>query len=89
VFSDRAVVEVRTPSPIEASRALDDLPSVEKTSLFGTALHVWLAPGDRDTSPIGRRLAERGLKVESMALVQPSLEDVFMDVVERAGRAAS
>ena len=51
VFADRAVVEVRTPSPMEAVRALDDLPSVEKTSLFGTALHAWLRPGVRGEQP--------------------------------------
>ena len=87
VFSDRAVVEVRTPSPMEALRALDDVPSVEKTSLFGTALHVWLKPGERDTRPLQQRFKERGLKTESVEFVQPSLEDVFMDVVERAGGA--
>jgi len=85
VFSDRAVVEVRTPSPMEALRALDDVPSVEKTSLFGTALHVWLRPGERDTRPLRQRFTERGLAIESVEFVQPSLEDVFMDVVERAG----
>jgi hypothetical protein len=70
-------------------RALDDLPSVEKTSLFGTALHVWLRPGERDTQPMQRRFAERGLRTESIEFVQPSLEDVFMDVVERAGGASA
>ena len=84
-FSDRAVVEVRTPSPMEALRALDDVPSVEKTSLFGMALHVWLKPGERDIEPLRRQFEERGLVAESLELVQPSLEDVFMDVVERAG----
>ena len=86
-FSDRAVVEIRTPSPMEALRALDDEPSVEKTSLFGTALHVWLRPGVGDTRPLLARFAERGLTPESVEFVQPSLEDVFMDVVERAGGA--
>ncbi|MCX6544946.1 MAG: ABC transporter ATP-binding protein [Acidobacteria bacterium] len=85
VFADRAVVEVRTPSPMEALRALDAVPSVEKTSLFGTALHVWLRPGKRDTQPLVDRFAELGLKTDSIEFVQPSLEDVFMDVVERAG----
>ena len=73
----------------EALRALDGVPSVEKTSLFGTALHVWLKPGERDMEPLRRRFQERGLIAESLELVQPSLEDVFMDVVERAGGASA
>ncbi|MCX6549564.1 MAG: ABC transporter ATP-binding protein [Acidobacteria bacterium] len=89
VFAKRAVVEVRTASPMEAVRALDDLPSVEKTSLFGTALHVWLRPGQRATEPLRERLDGLGIHAESLEFVQPSLEDVFMDVVERAGGTAA
>ncbi len=33
-------------------------------------------------------LEERSLRVDSMEPVTPSLEDVFMDVVERSGGAA-
>ncbi|MEW5984771.1 MAG: ABC transporter ATP-binding protein [Acidobacteriota bacterium] len=89
VFAGRAVVEVRTSAPMEAVRALDGVPNVEKTSLFGTALHVWLRQGNRDTAPLAERFLQRGLAVESMDFVAPSLEDVFMDVVERAGGAAA
>jgi ABC-2 type transport system ATP-binding protein len=88
IFKARAVVEVRTASPMAALRALDDLPIVEKTSPFGTALHVWLTPGVRDTEPLRRRLEELGIAAESFEFVQPSLEDVFMDVVEREEKAA-
>lgn len=87
MFADRAVVEVRTPTPMDAVLALDGVPSVEKTSLFGTALHVWLRRGARDTRPLADELQRRGLAVESMDFVAPSLEDVFMDLVERAGGA--
>jgi ABC-2 type transport system ATP-binding protein len=88
VFHERAVVEVRTTSPMTALRALDDLPTVEKTSPFGTALHVWLKPGIRDTEPLRRRLDALGLAAESFEFVQPSLEDVFMDVVASEEAAA-
>ncbi len=88
LFADRALVEVRTSSPMEALRALDGLPGVEKTSLFGTALHVLLGAGVRDTGFLASRLTDRGLTAESVAFVPPSLEDVFMDVVEREAAAA-
>jgi ABC-2 type transport system ATP-binding protein len=83
-FTDRALIEVRTPAPMETLRALDGLPGVDKTSLFGTALHVLMKTGQRDTATIAARLNERHLPADSIVLVQPSLEDVFMDVVERA-----
>lgn len=88
-FGDRVIAEVRTPAPMEALRALDGLAGIEKTSLFGTALHVLLAPGVRDTKPLEQRLAERGLRADAIAFVPPSLEDVFMEVVERVPTPAS
>ena len=88
VFEERAVVEVRTGSPMAALRALDDLPGVEKTSPFGTALHVGLKPGVSDIEPLRARLAGLGLAAESFEFVQPSLEDVFMHVVAREEAAA-
>jgi ABC-2 type transport system ATP-binding protein len=89
IFHERAIVEVRTGLPMAALRALDDLPTVEKTSPFGTALHVWLKPGIRDTEPLRKRLDELGLPAEPFEFVQPSLEDVFMDVVAREEAASS
>lgn len=87
VFSGRPIVEVRTPRPIDAMRALDAMPEVEKTSLFGTAVHAVL----RDTRVSGgtlvRRLQAEGIQIDSADEVPPSLEDVFLDVVEHAARA--
>jgi ABC-2 type transport system ATP-binding protein len=85
LFTDRTIVEVRAGSPVEAMRLLDTLPSVEKTSVFGTAVHAVLKRGaGGDTRPIADRLEQAGIHVEGIAPVQPSLEDVFLEVVEHA-----
>ena len=42
IFTGRPIVEVRTPQAVAAMRALDAMPDVEKTSLFGTAVHAVL-----------------------------------------------
>jgi hypothetical protein len=39
-----------------------------------------------DTAALERTLASAGIKVASVERVSPSLEDVFLDVVEKAGR---
>jgi len=36
---------------------------------------------------LASRLRDRGLEVSSCALVEPSLEDVFLDVAERSAAA--
>ena len=84
VFAGRPILEVRGPEPIPLMRALDQLDGVEKTSLFGTTVHAILRPGGPDADAVGARLRERGLPVTSIGAVEPSLEDVFLDVVERS-----
>lgn len=87
VFSDRPVVELHGPRPVEIMRALDALPAVEKSSLFGTAVHAVLRAGQSRDGALGPILESRGIAVGSIELVHPSLEDVFLDVVEKAGQA--
>jgi ABC-2 type transport system ATP-binding protein len=87
VFAGRPILEIRADKPVEAMRLLDAMPQVEKTSLFGTAVHAVL----RGTTPpeeIAGHLKSGGIVVESLDAVAPSLEDVFLDVIDRAGTAA-
>jgi ABC-2 type transport system ATP-binding protein len=85
-FADRPVMEIHAERPVDAMRELDGMPEVEKSSLFGTAVHAILRPGHPSPETLARRLAARGLAVQSIETVQPSLEDVFLDVVEKAAR---
>jgi ABC-2 type transport system ATP-binding protein len=87
VFSGRPIVEVRTPRPIDAMRALDAMPEVEKTSLFGTAVHAVLRDARVSAAELARRLQGEDIEITSADEVPPSLEDVFLDVVERAAPA--
>jgi ABC-2 type transport system ATP-binding protein len=85
VFADRPIVEVRVDQPVAAMLALDAMPEVEKTSLFGTAVHAVLRTPRAADVPVADRLRAAGLAVQSLATVQPSLEDVFLDMIEKAG----
>jgi ABC-2 type transport system ATP-binding protein len=87
VFADRQIVEIRTPRPVDVMRALDAMEEVEGSSLFGTAVHAVLRSREVAASGIVARLAAKQLDVGAVEPVQPSLEDVFLDVVEKAGRA--
>ncbi len=88
IFQDRTIVEIRASDPVGAMRVLDEMPEVEKTSLFGTAVHAMLPQAAAEQVPIADRLREAGITVTSQARVEPSLEDVFLEVVERSERAA-
>jgi ABC-2 type transport system ATP-binding protein len=86
-FADRPIIEVHASDPITASTALESLPEVEKTSLFGTAVHAVLRSGVTDLDSLKQALARTGQTVTSATRVAPSLEDVFLDVVEEMSEA--
>jgi len=82
-FSDRPIVEIQTSDPVGTMTALDALPEVEKTSLFGTAVHAVLRSGGGDVATVEAALKRSGQTIASASRVSPSLEDVFLDVVEQ------
>jgi ABC-2 type transport system ATP-binding protein len=85
IFRGRPIVEVKAERPVDAMRALDGFEDVEKTSLFGTAVHAVLRTGETREAALRARLESMGIRIESIEEVQPSLEDVFLDVVDKAG----
>lgn len=89
IFKDRPIVELRAPNPVALMRALDAMSEVEKTSLFGTTVHAVLRSTELNAGALARHLEAQGLEVSSTAEVAPSLEDVFLDVVEKAEGAAA
>jgi ABC-2 type transport system ATP-binding protein len=83
VFAGRPILELRTSRSVEAMRLLDSYEEVEKTSLFGTAVHAVLRGTGTEAEVLSRRLQADGVDVESITPVAPSLEDVFLDVIDR------
>jgi ABC-2 type transport system ATP-binding protein len=83
VFADRPIVELRGPQPVSMMRLLEQLPDVESTSLFGTAVHAVLRSRAVSVESIAARIQGAGLELTAADTVEPSLEDVFLDVVER------
>jgi ABC-2 type transport system ATP-binding protein len=85
IFAGRPIVEIRAERPVDAMLALEAMPEVEKTSLFGMALHAVLRSDRVDVARLAAELGARGLHVDAIDRVVPSLEDVFLDVVDKAG----
>jgi ABC-2 type transport system ATP-binding protein len=85
VFADRPIFEVRAGDPVKTMAIADRLPIVEKTSLFGTAVHAVMRRGAADPErQLRHALETAGVTIDSMEAVVPSLDDVFLDVVDRA-----
>ncbi len=84
IFAKRPILEIHSSRPVDVMRALEENPSVEKTTVFGTAVHAVLKTPDVDLEALKRSLGARGLDIAGIDRVMPSLEDVFLDVVEHA-----
>jgi ABC-2 type transport system ATP-binding protein len=83
IFADRPILEIQTTQPVAAMQALDAMPEVEKTSVFGTAVHAVLRARDMSAADLAARLDQKGIAVRGCVRVTPSLEDVFLEVAER------
>ena len=86
VFAGRTILEVQSQDPVQAMRALDGMDDVEKTSVFGTAVHAVMRTRAGVTpEALGLRLQQVGVQSRRIEPVEPSLEDVFLEVVSEAG----
>jgi ABC-2 type transport system ATP-binding protein len=72
-----------------ALRLLERVPQVRHAVLFGDTMHVSLASAERDWPPVAAALSQAGLELADVHTVEPSLEDVFIELVSRAARSAA
>jgi ABC-2 type transport system ATP-binding protein len=74
--------------PAQVMGALEGLAEIKEAALFGRGLHVvvW-GEADAAGAAIRRRLDERSIGVEQIERVEPSLEDVFISLIEARDRA--
>ncbi|MGD2152809.1 MAG: ABC transporter ATP-binding protein [Gemmatimonadales bacterium] len=80
------VLAVRTDQPRRAHEVLKGHPAVRQTVLFGDVIHVILVSGAADWPGARDHLAADGIVVLEENAIEPSLEDVFVDLVQ--GREA-
>jgi ABC-2 type transport system ATP-binding protein len=87
-FGARPIIEIQASDPVAVMSALEAMPQIEKTSLFGTAVHAVLSDAAADPERLTMALAAGGHEVTSLSRVSASLEDVFLDVVEEMSEAS-
>ncbi len=81
------VLELYCEEPETAMVEIEKLPSVTEAALFGRGLHVVAADAERAAAEIRRLLESTGRRVERLEQVTPSLEDVFVSLIEARDRA--
>jgi ABC-2 type transport system ATP-binding protein len=81
------LLEVRTDESLTAIDTLKARPEVVEVTLFGRALHVTVTDAAAGRSAVTSALAGRGGAAPEIREIVPSLEDVFIGLVQAAGGA--
>ena len=77
------LIELSVSRPFEAIEVLENSGSVASASIFGDGLHLILKNGDYDGETIRKILSEKSFEIYSINSVRPSLEDVFVHLIEK------
>jgi ABC-2 type transport system ATP-binding protein len=81
------VLEVFCDRPETVLGEIEQLPAVKEAALFGRGLHVVVSDAAEAVQSIRRLLDQRGYHVEQVEKITPSLEDVFVSLIEARDRA--
>lgn len=80
------IVEVACDRPQELMEEIETITGVKHAALFGRGLHVVTADAGATVPAIGEILAARGVEAEHIEKIIPSLEDVFVSLIEARDR---
>jgi ABC-2 type transport system ATP-binding protein len=83
------VLEVAVDRPVEALELLPKAPVVREAAMFGKLLHVVVADAASDAPVVRGVLEGAGLRVDAVEKILPSLEDVFVSLIEAEDRAVA
>jgi ABC-2 type transport system ATP-binding protein len=81
------VLEVLCQRPQDAMGEIEKVRGVKEVALFGKGLHVVAEDGEATAEAVRSLLKERGYEIARVEKIVPSLEDVFVSLIEARDRA--
>ncbi len=85
-FMREEVVEVVCDRPHEAMGCIEEIAGIRHAALFGRGLHAVAESSDRAIPAMAEALAARNITVSRIEKIAPSLEDVFVSLIEAHDR---
>jgi len=83
------LLRLDTSAPLDTMKAVEQLPGVLDIAVFGGGLHVVVDEVDASKDRIRRKLAELQIDIRHLEQISPSLEDVFVGLIEAEERRAA
>jgi ABC-2 type transport system ATP-binding protein len=79
---DGRILELATDSQMRAREIAQQDPDVEDVHTFGEYVHLRVKSAEGPMARIPARLAQAGIQIHHLKAVQPTLEDVFIQLLE-------
>ncbi len=88
---EHSLLRLESSDPLETMRALEGAPGISDVAVFGGGLHVTLSDDDAAAGVERVRLAlsAEGIAVKRLGEIEPSMEDVFVAMIEAEERKAA
>jgi ABC-2 type transport system ATP-binding protein len=87
--SAHSLLRLDSSQPLETMRALEGLPGVLDAAVFGGGLHVTVDDVEATIARVREALAGKGIDVKRLERIEPSMEDVFVAMIEAEERKAA
>jgi ABC-2 type transport system ATP-binding protein len=88
-LTSHTLLNLESSDALETMRALEGAPGVFDVAVFGGGLHVTVDDGDAAPERIRLTLAAKGIEVKRLERIEPSMEDVFVAMIESEERRAA
>ena len=82
-LTDRSLLHLDCSDLVAAMTALEQEPAVDDAAVFGSGLHLSVKDPETAAPAIRDRLQAAGIRVDRLAPIAPSMEDVFVALIER------
>ena len=86
---DRSLLRLDTSDALETMRVLEGEPGIHDVAVFGGGLHVTVDEAEPAMARIRAALDRKAIAVSRLEPIQPSMEDVFVALIESEERRAA
>jgi ABC-2 type transport system ATP-binding protein len=88
-LTQHKLLRLETPAALDTMRAIERQEGILEVAVFGSGLHVVVDDVDGAMERIRQALAAQGIEIRRLEQIQPSLEDVFVALIEAEERKAA
>jgi len=88
-LTSRHILQLDSSDPLESMRALESMAGVRDVAVFGGGLHVTVDDPAAGKARIQEALRSKGIELQRLETIEPTMEDVFVAMIEAEERQAA